>query len=599
MCGILGSIGSSPDREMFANALSGMEHRGPDALRQIDVRLGDRRVLLGFARLAIQDLSPAADQPLSRGTCTVLFNGEIYNADRVREELSGRGSTFITTGDAEVVAEAISVFGFLAAVKRFDGMFAIAAYDHVQQRLWLARDRFGIKPLFVHCSGGELAFASEVAALLDLIPSLTADVDIDYLARKSLLDPFIGFDPTRTAFRQVQALAPGTVATWHEGILSETPYYDLLEAANAPRDPIDLSETFARVVREHTVSDASLGFALSGGLDSSLILATAAAQGGDLVAFTLDFGPNSLEFDEDGRWAALLAQRLLSTSGRHEILPSPPPWTLEQIDACVRTLASPLYDDRVRVWDHIYSQVSRTGVRVVLNGQGADEFWYGYYPQIWSWFSQIYHRPHEADSYLDYFRTRWHESPLSGVLDPAHEARLDDLAREVFQTVDDQGSGNDTRRKVSAFLVRTCLGAILEFEDLMSMRSGVEVRVPFLDRELAEEAFRIPSAQHLPGDEPSGKALLKDALGGCLPSEIVHRRKQPLPKTTSGGAELLALFEEHLPQMREHPLVQALYLPEELKRLVDPGVEGSFYGNLDEARLQVLSTWRFGEVFHG
>ncbi|WP_217236394.1 asparagine synthase (glutamine-hydrolyzing) [Streptomyces sp. AC555_RSS877] len=596
MCGLVGVAGDACLLERLPEALRRMRHRGPNALREAEFTSDGFSVRMGFARLSIRDLSPVADQPLSRGTVTVLFNGEIYNADHLRGHLQALGRRFLTTGDSEVVTEAIRTWGFADAIARLEGMFAIAAYDHADGSVHLARDRFGIKPLYYHHSAERLLFASDITSLTCIDPALRRSIDHDVLTRKILLDPFIGFQPERTAFSPIQALAPGSVLTWRHGHHAKhRRYYDLLSAAQDGSGPQDLHELLRRTVREHIVSDAPLAFALSGGFDSSLLTTLAAELHENITAFTVDLGSDSMEYGEDGHYARLLAQSLVGLRGRHIVLDRLRPWTIDRIDRCVTTLGSPLYDERVRLWDEIYSTVAAHGIRVFINGQGADEMWYGYYPKIWNWFTNLYQEPHHRNSYRSYFDGRWSSSPLRGILRPEHEVRLPDLANEVFDDVEGGDPTGEPGRKLSLHLVRTCLGAILEFEDALSMRHSVEVRVPFVDHKVAETALRIRAAEHI-GDGSTGKAVLKGAFADLLPRDVVRRQKAPLPKPRHDNGSLRRLYAQHLSELVEDGLVQSLYLPHELKRLLEPCEAGTFYANPGEAMLQILSTWRFNEV---
>ncbi|MFF7892459.1 asparagine synthase (glutamine-hydrolyzing) [Streptomyces sp. NPDC007907] len=596
MCGLVGAAGCTRMLERVPEALRRLRHRGPDALREAEFTSPGAPVRMGFARLSIRDPSPAADQPLSRGDVTLLFNGEIYNADPLRDELRSAGRSFLTTGDAEVVAEAVRSWGFHRAVDRLDGMFAIAAYDHTDGSLYLARDRFGVKPLYYHHGrDGGFAFASDVASLTYLKPALRSDIDTDLLTRKILLDPFIGFQPDRTSFAGVRSLPPGSLLTWRQGRVTQDGYYDLPAAAHTAGPAPDLRALFQRTVREHLVSDAPVAFALSGGFDSSLITTLAAHHHDDITAFTVDLGSDGIDYGDDGHYARLLADGITGLHGRHIVLRELKPWSLDRIDRCVTALGGPLYDERVRLWDEMYRTVAAHGIRVFLNGQGADEFWYGYYPKIWNWFTNLYQEPHEEASYQQYFAGRWSSSPLHGILRPEHESRLAALATDVYRSVDEGDPGGESGRKLTLFLVRTCLGAILEFEDALSMRHSVEVRVPFVDRAMAEAALAVPTADHI-GDGSTGKAHLKKAFADLLPDGVIRRQKAPLPKPRHDGGPLRDLYERHLPDLADDDLVQTLYQQQELQRLLEPGEAGTFYGNPGEAMLQVLSTWRFNEV---
>ena len=268
VCGILGiASGGEPPPASALDAVELLRHRGPDA----EGRFADGPVVLAIRRLAIIDLE-TGEQPVANesGDVVCIANGEIYNYIELRAGLAARGHTFSTQGDVEVIPHLYEELGD-RCFERLRGMFAVALWDRRRRRLLLARDRFGIKPLYLRRGTGGLAFASEIAPLL----TLGADAEPDLPALAYIFRS--GTSRTRaTGLRGVRGLAPGTVLVWEDGRMREAPYVEA--EAEVGGGDAGLEDTLAEAVRIHLRSDVPLAVLLSGGLDSSLIAALAAGQ---------------------------------------------------------------------------------------------------------------------------------------------------------------------------------------------------------------------------------------------------------------------------------------------------------------------------------
>ncbi len=371
MCGLCGVLGGPPDprrESVIRRMTAALAHRGPDDERFF----GDDDIALGFRRLAVIDPAGSA-QPLRLGDDgpVIMLNGEIYNYRELRRELPS-GRELRTAGDAEVVLHWYDVEG-IACLRRLNGMFALAIWDRRERTLHLARDRFGIKPLYLTTGGDGIAFASEVAALLAggaASPAVDPSQLAYYLNRGHL-------PPEGALVAGVRALPPATVLSVADGGITESPFWQppLTPAAAPPDSDLDerLDGALAAAVRRQLVADVPLGVFLSGGLDSSTVadLAAAAAPGEPVVTFSVGLGDGVLD---ELPWAREAAERI--GSQHHEVRVTPE----EVADDLPRIVASadiPLGDPTlIPTW--YLSRFARRRVTVALSGEGADELFGGY-----------------------------------------------------------------------------------------------------------------------------------------------------------------------------------------------------------------------------
>ncbi len=375
MCGIAGYIRPRGllDEAILARMQDAVAHRGPDGRGTwTDPARG-----LAFAhtRLKVQDLTPAADQPMhaADGKHTLVYNGEIYNFPALRDELRAAGSSFRSTGDTEVLLELCRRDPSLAFLPRLNGMFAFALWDANTQTLSLARDRTGVKPLlYAELPEGGLAFASEMAALR---PILT-DLSIDPRAVYELLT--LGFIAApRTIFTQVGKLRPGHLLRYRDGRAAVSKW-----APDPPRDPpvrdfgeacALIRETFANAVRQRLIADVPVGVFLSGGIDSSIVTATACkVASGRVKTFSVSF-PGQPYFDES-RYAQAVADM---HGTEHTVLPLSLEEVREAIPAVQAHLGEPFADSSA-LPTYLLSKLTRQHVTVALSGDGADELLAGY-----------------------------------------------------------------------------------------------------------------------------------------------------------------------------------------------------------------------------
>jgi asparagine synthase (glutamine-hydrolysing) len=522
-------------------------------------------VILGHRRLSILDLGETGAQPMTRDHLTITYNGELYNFAELRNQLRGE-YPFTSRTDTEVVLRAWQRWG-TAALDRFNGMYAFAIWDHRERFLHLVRDRLGIKPLYLHQGHGWIAFASEVQALLHCghIPrEPNLDALHDQLLCSSTLEP----DPRRTLVAGIEALPPATCLTLGAGGHHHTRTYWTLPPyrPTAPRRnelATELSELLRHSVHAMSMGDVPVAAFLSGGLDSSAITVTAAAQA-PLTVITTAYGDNTCPTSRAGD-ADLHYSRLLATQCgpqvEHHIVRQPSTIEVDDIDA-VCDLAALCDDHR-----HInilanYRSIRDLGLRVVLNGQGADEIMAGYVA-----------RPNFIAHILDIQR------PIPATirsLPGSREPTL--LAPHVLER---RNAAHDTALRFHAaqagtllerahrLLVHTQLRRILQFEDYLSMRTGVEARVPFLDHRIVEWCFDQPFNVHVDIPAREGKVLLRQAMTGRLPDELIHRPKQafPHPHRSVTQHSLRRLADAHEPALRTDPLVSSTFALPDDRRL--------------------------------
>ena len=557
MCGICGILGSAPDNElaqMVRRMTAALTHRGPDG-EGIHV---EPEVALGHRRLAIIDLSSAGEQPMSNETGDVwlTYNGEIYNHPVLRKELESHGHVFRSRTDSEVVIHAYEEWG-TESVRRLVGMFAFALWDRPQRRLWLVRDRLGIKPLFYADLPDHLIFGSEVRSLLQC-PGVPRKVDIEALAL------YLGLNWTpapRTLLSAVHQVMPGEFLLVNEdGRIERRQYWELMPSEAPARSTSEWAEAFdelmGETVNSHLISDVPFGAFLSGGLDSSSI-SYWMSRGLDtkLKTFTIAFGEYS--YDESN-YARMVSERLGVEAHHETVLPD----AVEVLPQLVRYAGEPTADSSMLAMYYL-ARLARREVSMVMSGDGADEILAGYetYPAtlMVPWYQRIPRslRSHVISSLVRQLpvstaKVGWEQkikrfvrgaemppedahatwrlicdqsqrrellAPLWN--DPRARTDVVDLYRVQFQRCPmkdplDRLLWIDTR----LYLPNDMLVKV----DRMTMAHGLEARVPFLDHRVVEFCAALPKELKLRGFN-EGKSLLRRLMRGKLPDKVLQRRK--------------------------------------------------------------------------
>ena len=517
-----------------------LAHRGPDG-RGVWI---DDGIGLAHTRLSILDLSAAGSQPMvtSDGSCVLVFNGEIYNYQDLREELQQEGETFRSRSDTEVLLMGYRRWG-KSVLERLRGMFAFALWDTPKRKLFLARDRLGIKPLFfAHLKPG-IVFASEIKAML-VHPGIRREMN------PSAVDAYfeLGYIPgPDTVFEGVQALAPGCWLEYAEGSLTTRRYWIPDFSRNGLAGSEDelleqLDQRLNDAVKSHLVADVSVGAFLSGGIDSSLVCAVAQKHvPKPLRTFTIGFNGGG----DERRYARLVAAHI--GADHHEMLATPD--ILSELPRLVKHLEQPLFDNSV-LPTHLVSQAARQHVKVVLSGDGGDEPFAGYewtrralslprapgswQPAGWHWAYRsgaaglaqrlAYDLTHSAD---DRYQRRVCVSAAlrSWLYHPEFISQFPNSIQDSTQHLLDQAPVPDMRdRFIHADLCRYLPEDVLFKVDRMSMANSLEVRVPLLDHHLMEWVLRLPFDMRFRAGR--GKYLLRKLAVRYLPPEILKPRKQ-------------------------------------------------------------------------
>ncbi|MCO1658312.1 N-acetylglutaminylglutamine amidotransferase [Pseudonocardia humida] len=524
MCGIAGEIrfdGGEPDVAAVARITAAMHRRGPDGSGVHAVG----PVALGHRRLKILDLSERGAQPMvdSELGLSAVFNGLVYNFRELRQELEAAGYRFFSHTDTEVLIKAFHRWG-PACVERFLGMFAFAIVDRESGVLTLGRDRLGIKPLYYSEGPRSLRFASSLPALLE---GGGVDTGIDPVALHHYMTFHSVVPAPRTILAGVRKLPPATVRTIQpDGASSDHEYWrpehvrDPRRAGMSAGDWRDaVLEALRLAVRRRMVADVPVGVLLSGGLDSSLVVALLAQEGQvGLKTFSVGFHATAGEAGDEFEYSDLVAQTFGTD---HQQILVDPSRMLPAVDGAITAMAEPMVSHDCVAFYLLAEEVKKS-VTVVQSGQGADEVFAGY-----DWYPPLARTPREraVEEYAKVFTDRPH-ADLANILEP--EWLLDhDPSRAFIAERFGMPGAQDTldaalRMDSTIMLVDDPVKRV----DNMTMAWGLEARVPFLDHELVELAAACPPELKL---AHGGKGVLKEAARGVVPDAIIDRPKGYFP----------------------------------------------------------------------
>jgi asparagine synthase (glutamine-hydrolysing) len=576
MCGIAGCYQQADGRRLADVMTERIAHRGPDAggvWSHEDERVS---IHLGHRRLSIIDLSTAADQPLSKGGLSLIYNGELYNYRELRAELQAAGAAFVTSSDTEVVLEAWRHWG-PAAFDRFRGMFALALADTSTGELILARDPLGIKPLFYMRRGNGVIFASELKAIVAAVGS-ELRVDPGTLVASML---YYWVPEQRCAIQEVHKLPAGCWARIRrDGELEVKHYWRVKDVAAmaAGLPAADLKSVIEESVKAHLVADVPVSSFLSGGLDSSIVTVLAHQDARSVDAYTITFRPEDQKLEampDDAVYARKVAARYGIKLHEIEIAPD----IVDMLPRMVDSLDEPIGDPAAINTVLMCEAARERGVKVLLSGMGADELFGGYRKHLACLMASRYHRlpgvvraparlavnslpvsvgnrglryPRWAKRFMTFaelpeearFRrsyTLYDPPALTALVGPELAGRVTDVVEEHAGIYGDNALDDEVNRMCLADTRLFMAGLNLTYTDRASMAASVEVRVPFVDKVVVEAAFTIPGRDKIRGKV--SKAALKDAAENWLPHEIVHRPK------ASFGAPLRAWVRNDLSEL--------------------------------------------------
>ena len=521
MCGLFGALsftGQSVNRELAAAMSEKVARRGPDDRGE----WFDGPVMLGHRRLAIIDLSPQGHQPMHDvgERYTIVFNGTIYNYPELREALIADGYRFNSHSDTEVILNAYACWGE-QFTERLHGMFAFAIWDKKREKLFLARDRMGIKPLYYAQTANGFYFASNPQALLT---TGQCDTAIDPVGLHHQLSLHAVIPAPRTLLRGIRKCRPAfQICVDSKGEFSETRYWSLV--AKRPGQALSTEEWNAAihdalmesVKKRIEIADVPVGVLLSGGLDSSLLVALLAEAGvGKIQTYSIGFEDQPEEKGNEFEFSDAVAQ-MYDTDHRKYLIPNDQVMT--RLPEAVRSMAEPMVGQDAVAFFLLSEQVSKS-VKVVQSGQGADEVFAGYF-----WYERM---QASSGSALQRFAPHY--------VDRDHA--------EFCEAVEQQYQGEDYTsalidENLNSEQADTFMDAVLRFDvttlivddpvkrvDNMTMAWGLEARVPFLDHQLVELAAACPPELKL---KHQGKGVLKEIARGRIPDAVIDRPKGYFP----------------------------------------------------------------------
>ncbi|MBI3772800.1 MAG: N-acetylglutaminylglutamine amidotransferase [Gammaproteobacteria bacterium] len=557
MCGIAGELrfdGATPDLAVIERMKVQLARRGPDG----EGSYCDGPVVLGHRRLSIIDLSNRAHQPMVDEMLglALVFNGTIYNYPELRSKLQSLGHHFISTGDTEVILRAYAEWGE-QCVEKLHGMFAFALWDRRKQCLFCARDRLGIKPFYFSHTGKHFRFASNSQALL---AAGDVDTSIDPVALHHQFALHAVVPAPRTILNGVRKLAPGTTLTIDvKGNKTTRQYWHLRAQRPAqPKTELEWQEAIhdalAKAVKKRlTISDVPVGVLLSGGLDSSLLVALLAEQGmKDLITFSIGFEDQPEEKGSEFEHSDAVAQHFNTQHHQYRIANDE---VLRRLPEAIINMAEPMVGQDAVAFYLLAECVSKS-VKVVLSGQGADEVFGGYF-----WYN-----PMAADTQgtaVDRFRRHYfdrdHDEFLETVTAAYHGAdyTAQTVTARLAEAEGDTFIDQVLRMDVTMLITDDPVKRV----DNMTMAWGLEARVPFLDHELVELAAQMPPELKLAS---GGKHILKKIARGRLPDSVIDRPKGyfPMPALKYVRGDFLELMRSTLDSRacRERGLFNRVYI---------------------------------------
>ncbi|MBI3562616.1 MAG: N-acetylglutaminylglutamine amidotransferase [Gammaproteobacteria bacterium] len=522
MCGICGELRfdqAQPDGQVLARMLPLLARRGPDA----EGRWQQGPVQLGQRRLAVIDLTARSNQPLVDTTLglTIVFNGAIYNYPQLRAQFIAQGYQFQSDGDTEVIIKAYHTWGERCP-EYLDGMFAFVIWDSHQQTLFVARDRLGIKPLYYTQSSRQFRFASNPQALL---AAGEVDTQIDPIALHHQLSLHAVIPAPRTILQGIRKLSPGTSMTLSAtGSISTRRYWELSALRPAtPRSEAEwielvLTQLRAAVHKRLVVADVPVGVLLSGGLDSSLLVALLVESGvEDLLTFSIGFEDQPEEKGSEFEYSDQVVARYPT---RHHKFLIPNDQVLQRLPEAVRCMSEPMVAQDAVAFYLLSEQVSRV-VKVVQSGQGADEVFGGYF-----WYPRM--QQDQVGSDVDRFARHYFDRDHPEYLDAVTAAyRGEDHSRHsVAQLLASPRADTFIDRVLHMDVTTLIVDDPVKRVDNMTMAFGLEARVPFLDYRLVELAAQLPPQLKLAS---GGKHILKRIARGRVPDGVIDRPKGYFP----------------------------------------------------------------------
>lgn len=552
MCGIAGFLyfdNRKAELPILKNMVNTILHRGPDG----EGFFAEDSVGFAHRRLSILDLSEAAKQPMISASqrFVVTYNGEVYNYKNIRSELESLGYSFRTNSDTEVVLEAFEAWG-LSAITKFNGMFAFAIWDRLDKKLYLVRDRYGIKPLYFLKNSHGIFFGSEIKAML-AHPLIKAELNLDGLLEYMTFQNNIS---GTSLFKGVINLEPGYILELPQnGELSLKKYWDFdfkedVDICSEEEYEEELSRLFKQAVVRQLISDVPVGCYLSGGIDSGAICAVASQEIKNITSYTVGFDIRSasgLELGMDERATSEYLSYLFKTEHYEMVLKS------GDMEKCMNSLMWHLEEPRVgQCYPNFYaSKLASKFTKVVLGGTGGDEI-FGGYP--WRYFrvSESVNKQSFIHSYYNYWQRLLTNQQLKELFKPIKSNIVNCNTSKIFSNVFreyafDNHWPNAGLNASLYFETKTFLSGLLTVDDKLSMAHSLESRVPFLDNDLVDFSQRLPSKykfniakgnikfnENIPGlksnnyysNTGDGKLILRKMFGRYAPNSVITQPKK-------------------------------------------------------------------------
>lgn len=574
MCGLAGVYAPlkadlALKKDSVLNAMREMSYRGPDAQGEYSPDSGG--VILGHLRLSIHDLSPAGSQPMhmrtANGLYSIVFNGEIYNFIEIRSDLEALGYHFNTGTDTEVILAAYAAWGS-DCLPRLNGMFSLAIYHEESHSLFIARDRLGKKPLYYYQSLlGDIIFSSEIKSLLPLIYELNPDYDVERDVAPDIVDSYfsLGYVPgDSTFYPRVKRLLPGTYMKCTPSASSISNYWslDLSKKVSKGKGENELVEE-SRALFENSLSlrlrsDVDVGVFLSGGLDSSVVVAGLASQGVSLNTYSVRFDSEQFGAHYDETHFANAVSSKFGT--KHQTITMTPKMFEDFIPQFVRLMDEPV-TEAAAISLFMVSKLASNDVKVVLSGEGSDEIFGGYHlyqrmvilekirscttpvgAMAIGWFSKLLPDGNKLKKYMglvsqpfekryrgisvypEEYRKSLYNADFKSLLNRPNVSSVERFYESIFE----KSRGHSLLSRMSHFDLHTWLvDDLLIKADRMSMANSQELRCPFLDYRLVELAASYPDNVKIKNGDP--KWLVKQWYKDVLPPEVTSREKVGFP----------------------------------------------------------------------
>ncbi len=528
MCGIVGIINTNKKNvEYISPAIKLLSHRGPDNEGIFISK--DSTIGLAQTRLSIIDLSSGGNQPMKKHNLTLVFNGEIFNYKSLQEELVAQGYTFISTSDTEVLLSAFDYWG-INCLQKLNGFFAFILFDEKKNETFIVRDRLGVKQLVYTKKGNQIIAASESKAIF-VFPDIKKQPNLDVI-ESDLIFGFYG-DRHDTYFKDIYHLEPGKYLHISNNKIKKYTYWDIM-VGNSQQSVTYYENELYRLLNDsiklRLTADCQISSLLSGGIDSSLITQLAANNTSEKIdCFTIKY--KDLE-TEDYKKARLLVNKngnLLP----HDIEIYPSNFNLDSVDRTVYHMEEMLQDSAYISVFRNYEEIKKNHIKVVLNGQGADEIWLGYYD--FYDFLKFSNEKLEPTKFEEYWNKKYF---LKDFTDETRNKKI--IKQNILRNYQPYFTNKDILNSLIAFSIKTHLQNMIMQEDRLSMANSVECRVPFLDFRIVELAMQIPSEIKIL--DKREKYLLRRIGKKILPKEIYNRKKEIFPIPPSSYNEHISRY---------------------------------------------------------